>query len=513
MPLAAGPVPNPWSFTTYSPSAQVSNTTPYNLQRGVSLTAPIVVLFTKAMNPATVTVTINPNPGGVTSTWPNTTQLDVAHNAFAANTQYTVTVADPALVGGPTPNPWSFTTNQAPTGAVTAPTGTADWTGGLSQTIRWTMADDVPLNVEVWINYTAGGAPVVVAGMTPHTASPATYTWNPVPSINSANVIVTIDVVDAAGGKVTLSSAPFTIDSTVPTATTSPTSGATGVGLTDDVVITFSEAMAQTPTQGAISFLPAVAGLTYSWNTAGTILTVGHNPFAMQTPYNLTVSASAVDLSTPGNAMANLTVPFRTGSAVPNAPTLTIADSGVSDVQAVLTWTAPTGFVGLPGWVLQAGNITGYTVWRAATCATPQTSWTNITPASGLITGLTFTATSLTAQTGYCFWVQAVTKNGLSAMSAGVPVTTKAAPVSPNDLTWLYVLLIIIIVVVVIALILWSRRRKPAEETVGAAPPAPETPAEETVGAAPPAPETPAEESTPPEEGGETGGEGGTPPA
>ncbi len=509
MPLAAGPVPNPWTFIAFCPSAQISSTSPADRERGVGLNQPIVVTFTKAMTTANVNIAINPSPGGIVMNWntPTNTIMTVTHNAFALNTNYNVTVTDATLQPGPVPNPWQFWSNAAPTGAVTAPTAASDWTGGSTQTIAWTMTDDVAISVDVWINYTSATAGNgVVVGRTHYTASPATYAWPAVPSVNAADVAVTIDVVDAAGGKVTLTSPQFKIDSTAPTASTVPASGATNVGLTDNVVITFSEAMTTAPTEGAVA-ITGGSGLTYAWSAGNTILTVGHAPYAPRTSYTLTIAAGAVDASSPGNAISPMSVPFTTGAPRPSAPVLA-APTNVQAAQMDLSWTAPTTFEGLPGWVLLAGNITGYLVFWAPTATAAETSWTNITPSGG-ITGRTFTATGLAASTQYCFFVKAVTTNGLSAPSTGQCATTGAAQVS--DLTWLWILLIIIIVVVVIALILWSRRKKPEAMAPEAAPEAPAEPAPEAA---------PVEEPTPPEEpttggetGGQPGGEGGNPPA
>ena len=80
----------------------------------VSPSAPLVITFTEAMDTATVSVTITPDPGGWTPTWSlDGATLTVDHAPLSWSTTYTVTVsgadlAGHALLGGT--YRWTFAT-------------------------------------------------------------------------------------------------------------------------------------------------------------------------------------------------------------------------------------------------------------------------------------------------------------------------------------------------------------------------------------------------------------------
>jgi hypothetical protein len=115
--IVAGPVPNPWSFTTVGIAPpEITNTAPPDGAIDVPLGQDIVVTFSEAMN--TITVSCVPSPViTLTPSWTvGDTVLTLSHvTPFAASTLYTVTctgqdVDGNNLVPGLVPNPWSFTT-------------------------------------------------------------------------------------------------------------------------------------------------------------------------------------------------------------------------------------------------------------------------------------------------------------------------------------------------------------------------------------------------------------------
>ncbi len=116
--LVAGPVPNPWIFTTLVDNPPfIDDTVPVSGAVMVAVTQNIVITFSETMAPATVTYSISPNPGGLLPTWSGgNTVLTIAHTNFAQSTLYTVAVltaqdtAGNGIVDGPVPNPWSFRT-------------------------------------------------------------------------------------------------------------------------------------------------------------------------------------------------------------------------------------------------------------------------------------------------------------------------------------------------------------------------------------------------------------------
>jgi len=116
--LVAGPVPNPWSFTTECVNPFITNTVPADGDTNVGLNQAIIITFSEAIDTGSPgTVTVNPSADPLTPTWSvGDTVLTVTHAPFTQCTVYTVTVAgftdlqSLPLVAGPVPNPWSFTT-------------------------------------------------------------------------------------------------------------------------------------------------------------------------------------------------------------------------------------------------------------------------------------------------------------------------------------------------------------------------------------------------------------------
>jgi hypothetical protein len=138
--LAAGPVPNPWSFTTGAgPDAtapKITLTSPASAAMSVSLNTVVSATFSKAMDPLTITAPGTftlavAGAGGaeVAGTVTYDAVNDIATFTPAANltptTQYTATISTAAtdlsgnaLAAGVVPNPWNFTT-----GLVAGPVG------------------------------------------------------------------------------------------------------------------------------------------------------------------------------------------------------------------------------------------------------------------------------------------------------------------------------------------------------------------------------------------------------
>jgi hypothetical protein len=114
--LVPGPVPNPWAFATESEAPFVVVTRPADGAVDVALDAAVVITFSQPIDTATFTLTAVPDPGGWSATWSQgDTVVTLAHAPFAANTTYSLTVwaedmAGLALVPGPVPNPWAWTT-------------------------------------------------------------------------------------------------------------------------------------------------------------------------------------------------------------------------------------------------------------------------------------------------------------------------------------------------------------------------------------------------------------------
>ncbi|MCK5309907.1 MAG: Ig-like domain-containing protein, partial [Thermoplasmata archaeon] len=331
-PLVAGPVPNPWTFTTLAApdvtSPWIVTTVPVDGATDIVVGQSIVITFSESIDTGTFTFTCTPEPGGWGETWGAAVvaddQVTLTHADFATDTVYTieVTAADDIagnpLIAGPVPNPWSFTTETAPdlTGPVTSgidvtPNPTA---GAGTVTLTATVDDSTTggstiTEAEYFVDSVgADGSGIAM------TASDGTF------NAISEGVEVIIDVSGWADGTYTLyvhgrdsagnwgatisivlsvTSAPDTIPPQV--VSNIPSNGATGVVVSTDIVVTFTEEMNQANTEGAFAIVPAIAG-TFTWNPAGDTLTFNpSSDLAYATTYTITILTAATDLA--GNTL------------------------------------------------------------------------------------------------------------------------------------------------------------------------------------------------------------------
>src|SRR6202041_2788412 len=150
--LAAGAVPNPWSFTTGAgtdtTAPTITLTNPASGAMSVSLNTVVSATFSKDMDPLTITApgtftlaVAGAGGAAVTGTVTYDAVNDIATFTPAANltpsTQYTATITNAAtdlagnpLAAGVVPNPWSFTTGLA-VGPVGPNLGTASTFGSI----------------------------------------------------------------------------------------------------------------------------------------------------------------------------------------------------------------------------------------------------------------------------------------------------------------------------------------------------------------------------------------------
>ncbi|MCK4444284.1 MAG: Ig-like domain-containing protein [Thermoplasmata archaeon] len=302
--LVPGPVPNPFYFTTVSQNPYIVSTDPYDGETGVGVNAPIVITFSEEMDTATVTWTIDPNPGGWTETWEsNNTVLNLTHaNPFASMTTYTVEVltgndtSGLPLIPGPVQNPWSFTTESVnPYITATSPADgdtnvprdksividfnkeidilTFQWTitpnpGGWSKT--WSNG-----NMTVTLDHTNLFDPLMLHNVTVTAADD--MDGNPlVPGpVPNPWIFTTGAVVE-----------PYIVD-------TYPADNATGVSVTSSIWINFSEAI-DVPTF-AWNIDPIIPGAVWmeSWTNGNMTVELSHDlPFAENTVYTVTVTAA-----------------------------------------------------------------------------------------------------------------------------------------------------------------------------------------------------------------------------
>ncbi|MEE9116181.1 MAG: Ig-like domain-containing protein [Thermoplasmata archaeon] len=302
-PLIAGPVPNPWSFTT---SADVNpwivDTYPADGAIDVPLMSCIWINFSEPIDTPTFTWNIVPDPGGWTEMWdPTDTTVTLCHSTpYAENTLYTVTVtaADDmdgnALVVGPVPNPWSFTTG------IVDPwiTNTSPSDGDV----------DVPLDAQIIVNFSE---PMDIATLF-YTVVPdpgglatswsnfdMTLTIDHNPFVECTLYTVTILAQDLQGQPLAAGPVPnpwsFTAVCLAPyILVTDPVDAAVGVLLDADIIIQFSEQI-DTPTF-TWNIVPDPLGWTEAWTmtveTDDTVTLSHATLFDQCQMYTVTVTAA-----------------------------------------------------------------------------------------------------------------------------------------------------------------------------------------------------------------------------
>jgi hypothetical protein len=108
--------PVTWRFTTVDTIAPlVVAVSPRAGATEVALDAALVVTFTEVISPASLNLTLLPNPGGWSFTWSGGgTVVAAQHAAFAGQTVYTATVTAKDNAGNAVapPHAWSFTTRR-----------------------------------------------------------------------------------------------------------------------------------------------------------------------------------------------------------------------------------------------------------------------------------------------------------------------------------------------------------------------------------------------------------------
>ena len=299
---------SPWTFTTVGPPTIVA-TTPANGATGVPLTQNVIIDFSKPMNTAAgmMTYTCTPNPGGWVAAWSNADRtVTLSHTMFAGLTSYTFQVTQALdtlganIVPGAAANPWIFTT-------------LVDNPPFIDDTVPVSGAVMVPVTQNIVITFTEAVIPASV-----------TYTISPnpgglVPTWSGGNTVLTIahtnfaqslmytvsvdTAMDTTGNNLAPGPVPNpwtfrTYDPTPPyIISTTPSDQSTGVGLTQPIMIEFSEPMNTATVQASFSCAPNPYGWTYNWNSARTLLTARHYDFNQMVTYNCQVLNSAEDIS------------------------------------------------------------------------------------------------------------------------------------------------------------------------------------------------------------------------
>ncbi|MFH1230427.1 MAG: putative Ig domain-containing protein [Planctomycetota bacterium] len=277
------------------------------------------------------------------------------------------------------------------------------------------------------------------------TTSPPAYkvnttatSYNPGTLLNNTLYYWRIDSKNSVGiipGNVwSFTTAPDTIPPTV--ISVSPANGSTGIAVSTNISVTFSEAMNQSATQGAFSTSPTVAG-AFSWS--GNIMTFDPTSnLAYNTSYTCTVSTAAQDLA--GNSIAiQYQWSFTTIVEAPAQVTYTSPTNGQTGVSitASLNWsaaaratsydvyfgtTSPGAFIGNQSGTSYAppGNLSNNTTyyWRI-----------DSKNAGGTTTGIVWSFTTIVAAPAQ------VTTPTPSTGATGIPITWQLSWASASNAT------------------------------------------------------------------------------
>jgi hypothetical protein len=264
---------------------EIVSTVPADLDTNVPLNQNVVITFSEPIDTPTFAFTSNPDPLGWVCNWdPTDTIVTCSHNDFLASTGYTFTVTNAddldgnPLAPGAVPNPWTWTT------------------GTTSDTDPPEIMATSPMDGETGVMLIW---PVVI--MFNETINPASFTytiapdpggwmwnWDPTGTIVTgthtnfaSGILYTFNVTgadDMAGNPLGPGPMPnpwdwtTTSDVTPPNITaTTPSDGATGVVVDQDVVITFSEPMNTTTFGYTIS--PDPGGWVWTWSAGDTVAT------------------------------------------------------------------------------------------------------------------------------------------------------------------------------------------------------------------------------------------------
>ena len=347
-----------FNFTNqnFNPSPQsnpplVSSTDPANGSLGVALNQAVVVSFSTAMNPATLTSSsftlqgpgITPVAGVVTAAGQTATFTPTG--GLLANTLYTGTITPAAqdTAGRPLPGSysWTFTTGAAPDRLAPTVTSTnpanAATAVAINQQLLVTFSETMnpsSLNATSFTLTASGSVPV--AGTVSYVGLTATF----IPSTPLANSTrysgtITTSARDLAGNPLassfnwtfTTGAAPDTLAPTV--TSTLPANAAVNIPINTQITASFSEAM-DPATVNPVTFVlagpgnvPVTGSVTYVGLTATFSPAV---PLTHATTYTGLLTTAARDLA--GNQLAsNYSWTFTTG-ATPDtlAPTVTSTD-------------------------------------------------------------------------------------------------------------------------------------------------------------------------------------------
>ncbi|MDI6792638.1 MAG: Ig-like domain-containing protein [bacterium] len=342
--LDLDPRPYPINFTTLGEPPVVVSTTPEAGAADLTAGQPVIIIFSKPMNKASVKIASTPDPGGWTVAWNDAdTQAAFSHADFAGCTAYTFRITQakgqndldlaslpfsltfttqcdtvPPLVTGITPKPGAAGVSTTQPVIITfseeiktvsfsyVDTLPGGWTVNWNETKTQVILNHTPFNESTTYGFKITGGTDLAGNSLPNLP----YSWSfrtvepvipPVPPVITALI---------------------------------PGPDAAQVALDQPVVVTFSKPMNTT----SFVFSDTLPGGWWtSWNQAGTQVTIYHNTFEYSTTYSFKITGGT---DPAGNSLPNLPYPwsFRTVDPVipPVPPVITALIPGPEAAQVAL---------------------------------------------------------------------------------------------------------------------------------------------------------------------------------
>ncbi len=302
-----------------------------------------------------------------------------------------------------------------------SPRGGEDWTGGSVHQVPYTIADtlDTSLLVRVELSTDSGLTyPTIIDGPTSRQVGSQSFPW-------------TVSVIDTSTARIRVcatntqpltncsaSRVDFAIDSTAPRILAlRPPSGATDVRLNEPVRVIFSEAMARSSAEAAVTVTPSPGPPTFSWSPRNDTLTVDHPDFPTVQSVLVSVATTARDASDPGNALA-----------APASSSFITSDN--APPQATVTGPAGClsgGFPSLVTWAMSdpetpAGQLVVYANYTSSMGGGPI-----VGPVTGAVSATWQPPTSLTAA-DVRIGVQVFDPRGANRTAVGAPFEVDSTP-------------------------------------------------------------------------------------
>jgi hypothetical protein len=222
------------------------------------------------------------------------------------------------------PNPWSFTTQdvQVPTITSTTP---ANGSLNVAQTANIVVTFSEAMNTSS-VGFTSSPNPGGWIVIWSNGDTVATFTHDPFDDYNTYIFHITSGK-DLSGNNLVSGAVPnpwsfITTDSISPSiSTTSPLNGSVNIGISQNVIVTFSETM--NTSSLTYSCFPDPGGWSVVWSSGDTVATLSHNDFDDTTLYSFLI-ANIKDIA--GNNLV--------GGGVPNPWTFTTADETLPTIIA-----------------------------------------------------------------------------------------------------------------------------------------------------------------------------------